>query len=235
MADTDWGAIFDREFSAPVSAVALRVWREVFAGEYPSGLDPHSFVSRSELSTFCDVVVQAGAGHLVDVGCGRGGPGLWVATTTGTVLTGVDISPQAVQEATARADALGLAERTRFMVGSFADLPLATGEADAIMSIDALLFAPDKPAAIAELGRVTRAGGVLVFTSWDYWRQPKGRPSQVDDHRPLLEAAGFVVRSYTETDRWRDREERTTQGLLAAVEELAAETGDDPGRSPGRA
>jgi SAM-dependent methyltransferase len=223
----DWAAIFDQEFSKPVSTVGIRVWRDVFGSEYPDGLDSLSMVSRTELSMFCDAVERAGAGQLVDIGCGRGGPGVWVAAETGANLTGVDISPRAVEEAKARADALGLAGRTRFVVGSFADLPLATDEADAIMSVDALLFAPDKQAAIAELGRVARPGGVLVFTSWDYRRQPAGRPPQVPDHRPLLEAAGFVTQHYAETAEWRDREERMIRGLLAAVDEMAGETGDD--------
>jgi SAM-dependent methyltransferase len=164
--ERDWAAIFDREFAAPASGVAARVWRAVFADEYPAGLDPYSFVSRTELATICEVVDAVGAEHLVDVGCGRGGPGLWVAQQSGARLTGVDIAPQAVQEATARARALGMAERAQFIVGSFADLPLTAGEADVIMSVDAMLFAPDKRAAIHELGRVVRVRGMLVFTSW---------------------------------------------------------------------
>ncbi len=95
------------------------------------------------------------------------------------------------------------------------------------MSVDALLFAPDKQAALAELGRVLRHGGRLVFTSWDYQSQPACRPPQVDDHRPLLAAAGFLVRAYEETEGWFERQSRIDAGLLAAAEELAAESGDD--------
>src|SRR5689334_21977563 len=44
------------------------------------------------------------------------------------------------------------------------------------MSIDALLVAPSKQAAPREASRVLRPGGRLVLTTWDYSRQPEGRP-----------------------------------------------------------
>ena len=106
-------------------------------------------------------------------------------------------------------------------------MPLENGSVDAVMSIDSLPFAPDKEAALVEMGRVLRKGGRLVFTSWDYHSQPAGRPPQVDDHRPLLAAAGFRVEAYDETDDWLERQSRIDAGLLAAADELAAESGED--------
>ena len=74
------------------------------------------------------------------------------------------------------------------------------------MSVDALLFAPDKAAASqGARGESSSTGSRLVFTSADYHRQPAGRPPQVDDHRPLLTAAGFDVLAYDETEDWRRR------------------------------
>ena len=128
---------------------------------------------------------------LVDVRCGRGAAGLWVAAHTSARLTGVDIAASALAAAGRRARSLGLAGRAEFVLGSFESVPQDNGSVDAAMSIDALLFAPDKQAALVEFGRVLRHGGRLVFTSWDYHSQPVGRPPQVADHRPLLVAAGF--------------------------------------------
>ena len=224
---TDWAKVFEAEFATPVSAVQTRVWREVFGSEYPEGVEPYSFVSRTELARFSAEVMVDGKGHLVDVGCGRGGPGLWVAAHTGARLTGVDIAASALKAAEQRARSLGIAERARFALGSFESVPLESDSVDAVMSVDALLFAPDKQAALTELGRVLRHGGRLVFTSWDYHSQPAGRPPQVNDHRPLLIAAGFIVQAYDETADWFKRQSRADAGLLAAAEELAAESGED--------
>jgi hypothetical protein len=96
------------------------------------------------------------------------------------------------------------------------------------MSIDALLFAPSKHDAVLEVARVVRSGGHIAMTTWDYHSQPVGRPPQVDDHRPLLAEAGFVVVAYDDTPLWRERQARLDALLLDAVDELAAESGDSP-------
>jgi ubiquinone/menaquinone biosynthesis C-methylase UbiE len=160
---------------------------------------------------------------LVDLGCGRGGAGLWVALATGVRLTGVDIAEAALEAARERARRVG-AEAT-FVRGTFEATGLPDACADAVMSVDALLFTPDKAAAMVELRRIIRPGGRLCVTSWDYHSQPAGRPPQVADHRPLAEAAGFRVLAYDDTDRWRELQEATGEGLLRAVPELAEEEG----------
>ncbi len=70
------------------------------------------------------------------------------------------------------------------------------------MSIDALLFAPDKGVAVREIARVLVRGGRFVATTWDYHTQPVNRPPQVNDHRPDLLEAGFRVVGYDETPNW---------------------------------
>lgn len=152
---------------------------------------------------------------------------MWVAAHTGARLTGFDIAASALTAAEERADSLGLSAQAKYLLGSFDSLPLETGVVNAIMSVDALLFTPDKSAAMAEMARVLRQGGRLVFTTWDYRSQPVGRPPQVNDHRPLLEAAGFDVKAYDETEDWFGRQSRTAAGLLAAAEELSVESGTD--------
>ena len=220
--------VFAQVFAQPPSAVSARIWSQVYGDEYPAEVQPYSYVSRSELDVF---VAELGVGTgstLVDVGCGHGGPGLWVCARTGSDLIGVDISAPALTASGDRAAGLGLSELASLRLGDFESLPLADGEADAVMSIDALLFARDKALAIGELARVLRVGGRVVLTTWDYLTQPENRPPQVHDHRPLLRAAGFDVRRYEETDRWRERQRAIDALLLDSVDELAAEEGSDP-------
>jgi SAM-dependent methyltransferase len=193
--------------------------------EYPAELDPHSYVSRSELRRFALEVHVGRDETLVDIGCGRGGPGLSVAAETGSLLIGIDIAEAPLVDARQRAAALGVP--ATFQRGTFEATGLQTSTVHAVMSLDALLFTPDKAAALREARRILRPRGRLVLTSWDYDRQPDGRPRQVGDHRPLAEASGFRVIAYEETEAWRERLRGTGEGLLEAVEELAAESGED--------
>jgi SAM-dependent methyltransferase len=223
-----WAAGFDDEFGSPPSAVMARVWQTVLGAEYPAELAPYSWVTRTELADFAREVRVSAGDLLVDVGSGRGGPGLWVAARTGADHLAVDITEVGLEEVRKAAGRLGLGARSRAAVGSFEQMPLEDGTADAVMSVDALLFTPDKGAAARELARVLRPGGRLVLTTWDYSGQPVGRPPQVADHRPLLTTAGFDVLRYEETTDWERRQRDTCRLLLESVDELAAEDGDDP-------
>ena len=220
----DWRAVFEATYSSAASPTEERIWRAVLRDEYPAGLDPYSFITRSELARFADEVRVGPGDTLVDVGCGRGGAGLWVASATGADLIGIDIAETALVAARDRAAAMG--SRATFRRGEFEATGLEDASVDAVMSVDALLFTPSKAAALVELRRVLRSGGRLVLTSWDYHRQPVGRPPQVPDHRPLAEEAGFRVVAYDTTERWRERNEQIGQGLLDAAPELAAESGE---------
>jgi SAM-dependent methyltransferase len=221
--ERDWQRIFEDTYQGPPSTVERRIWSDVLGEEYPAGLDPYSFVTRTELARFATELRLMPGQALVDVGCGRGGPGLWVTAATMARLTGIDIAENALSAARDRADAMGV--EADFRVGSFESTGLESDVADAVMSVDALLFAPDKEAAVRELRRILRTGGRLVLTSWDYHSQPVGRPPQVDDHRPLLEAAGFSVEAYVDSDPGLKRLRQIDAALREAVGELAAEAG----------
>lgn len=216
---------FEQSFAGPVSAVRARIWQQVYGPEYPGWADPFSYVSVTELRRFAQELRPARGQRLVDLGCGRGGPGLWVAAVTGARLIGIDVDESALAAARDRADQARMTSRASFRTGSFSDTGLPDACAQAVMSIDALLFAPSKAAAAAEFARILVPGGRLVLTSWDYHSQPAGRPAQVADHRPLLDQAGFDVIGYEETRAWRDRQQQTGEALLAAASELASESG----------
>ena len=220
---TDWREVFEASYRSPTSPTEERIWRSALGAEYPEGIDPYSLVSSSELQRFAaDLRLQA-ADTLVDLGCGRGGAGLWVALETGARLIGIDIAEAPLLAAQERAAALGTA--ATFQRGEFESTGLPDASVDGIMSVDALLFTPDKAGAMREFRRILRPDGRLCLTSWDYHSQPAGRPPQVPDHRPLAMAAGFQVLAYDETEAWRERQLGVAEGLLAAVDELAAERG----------
>ena len=75
--DDGLAAGFDREFGRPASVVMARVWAAVLGEEYPAELAPYSWITRTELADFVREVRVSAGDLLVDVGSGRGGPGLW--------------------------------------------------------------------------------------------------------------------------------------------------------------
>lgn len=228
MVDKNWTRIFTDGFRGPDSPGHHRIWTEVYGDEYPAALDTHSYITVSELDRMAEDCRLSAGDRLADIGCGRGGPGIWLAARCDAELIGIDIAETALEAAREKARIFGLADRAAFRLGSFTDTNTAAGSLQAVMSIDALLFAPDKAKALAELARITAPGGRLLLTTWDYHTQPYGRPPQLSDHRPVIEAAGFSVLTYAETDQWRERQYRTNVLMIESVEELAAEDGRDP-------
>ncbi|WBQ07597.1 class I SAM-dependent methyltransferase [Kribbella sp. CA-293567] len=101
--------------------------------------------------------------RVVDLGCGTGNAAL-LAAARGAVATGVDPAARLVEVARKRAVERGL--QAEFLAGDAAAIPVEDGTADVLLSIFAVIFAPDADAAIAEMARVTAPGGVIRLTSW---------------------------------------------------------------------
>jgi SAM-dependent methyltransferase len=221
-------AEFDSEFASVGGSPGLRrVWQQA-APDLPPEIEPYSFVSVALLGHVADALALSPGKTLVDLGCGRGGPSLWLAQARSAILIGVDFSAIAVQQAADRAALFGLANQARFVVGDLAGTGLAAGVADAVVSIDALHFAADPTAAAREARRLLRPGGRLVLTGWQP-RSPVGArlPSRMRiDWTQTLGSAGFAEVRVEARPVWHD--------LFTRVFEVALELGD-PGEDVGLA
>jgi len=206
------------------SATWEHAYRAAFADDYPEGTNTNGWYSRTTLECLCTAMRLAPGCTLADLGCGHGGPGLWVAGRTGADLIGIDISATGVALATEQAPRLGLDNRSRFQVGDLTSTGLPDASCDAVLSLDVLLFVPDKAAAVREFARILRAGGILAFTTWEQqgYSERIGA-DQVADHRPLLEAAGFKVTIHEEPTEWRRQHAALAEGLIAAQAEMSKE------------
>jgi ubiquinone/menaquinone biosynthesis C-methylase UbiE len=224
---------YDAVYAAlPRSSAFARIWREHACGEdFPAGYDHISFVTLDEIQTMLsELRLQPGA-TLADLACGMGGPGLWIAQRAQATLVGVDISAVAIQRAMERASTVGYAESAKFMRGTFAETTLDAASVNAVMSIDALQYAPDKAAALREIARILAPGGMFVFACFEY--EPDrvaGLPifgdDPVADYHDLLESACFEVLRYEETAGWRDRVTSAYQAVLDAQARLTPELGE---------
>ncbi len=217
--------------ATPNSATLRRLWHELAEGlDFPEDFGHISFVTLPQLSRFAAELRLRPGATLVDLGCGRGGPALWVARETGAHLIGVDFSAVAIEQAAARATDLGLADQATFVVGTFADTGLDPRSADGVMSEDALQYAPDKRAAVAEAARILRPGARMVFTAFEL--EPSrvaGLPvfgvDPVEDYRPLLSKAGFTVEAYEPVPGWPEPMTATYSALISASGALTQEMG----------
>jgi ubiquinone/menaquinone biosynthesis C-methylase UbiE len=197
---------FDEGFAAiAVSPGIRRVW-EAVDPDLPPETEPFSFVSVALLGHVADALALAPGQTLVDVGCGRGGPGLWLAQSQGASLIGVDFSPVAAQHAADRAALFGLADTAHFVVGDLAATGLPAASADAVVSIDALHLAPDLAAAGREVLRILRPRHRLVLTGWQPQTPDDARlPSRLRiDWTTALRSVGFIEVQVESRAEWHE-------------------------------
>ena len=216
---------FNNSHSARLRSATLeRVHQTAFGDDYAVDTYANGFYSGTTLRKLRDGLRLEPNRTLADLGCGHGGPGLWVAKQTGAALIGIDISSVGVDLAREQAVHLGIADRARFQVGDMTATGLPDASCDAVLSLDVLIFVPDKIAAVREFVRILRTGGTLGFTTWEQsGYNARLGVEQLGDHRPLLEAAGFAIDAYEEPPEWRRQQTALAEGLIAAELALANE------------
>ena len=79
---------------------------------------------------------------------------------------GVDLSPQMLDTAAARALAAGVANRTRFEVADAQTADLGAARFDVAVSRFGVMFFDDPPTAFANIAAALCSGGRLAFCSW---------------------------------------------------------------------
>jgi ubiquinone/menaquinone biosynthesis C-methylase UbiE len=215
---------FDNGFAASAASDGLRrVWHAA-EPDLPVEIEPFSFLSVELLDHLSRALALTPGQLLVDLACGRGGPGLWLARAAGAWLIGVDFSSVAVEQATARADLFGLSDRARFVVGDLTETGLPDATADAAVCVDAMHFPAEPAAAAAEAARILRPAGRLVLTNW----QPRNPQDSRLPHRlrrrawgSILEQAGFTDVRVEARPEWHD--------VFTRVYRTALDAGDPAG------
>ena len=100
---------------------------------------------------------------VLDVACGTGNTAI-PAARTGADVTGVDIAPNLIDQAVARAVAEGV--KAKFEVGDAEALQYDDASFDAVVTMFGAMFAPRPDVTASELKRVTKPGGLIAMANW---------------------------------------------------------------------
>ena len=104
---------------------------------------------------------------VLDVCCGAGASALPAARLVGTAghVLAVDLADNLLEIGRVKAAAEAL-ENIEFRHADMLALGLDAGSFDAVVCVFGIFFVPDIPAAVRELWRLVRPGGVLAVTTW---------------------------------------------------------------------
>jgi SAM-dependent methyltransferase len=207
------------------------------AGKDPEHIGPDDLVMVEEFHTLGPMATAAlaqaaGIGpddHVLDAGCGIGGPARHLARSFGCRVTGVDLTPEFVDAANELNRRAGLAERVEIVHADANALSFPPGSFDVVWTQHASMNIPDKAALYGGFRRVVKPRGRLAF--FDVLagpNQPLHFPvpwsddptwsflEPVDATRELVEQAGFEVTV------WEDLTEPAIGFFAVAAGALAA-------------
>jgi tocopherol O-methyltransferase len=121
--------------------------------------------------------------RVLDVGCGVGGPALWLARNLNCSVLGLTISPVQARMATEKARAEGLSQLARFEVRDANQLHFDAESFDVVWVIECSEHLADKARFIGSCARALKPGGVLALCAW-LKAEPHARP----EHARLVAA-----------------------------------------------
>ncbi len=177
---------YDDAHAAHPSPLMIDLWAEAFGDQYPVEVQPFSSCSWWVLAQTVASLRLAPDSLLVDLGCGRGGPGLWLARAMSARLVAIDFSTVAVTAARQRVPDFLAPDRADIRQATFQDTGLDDGCAAGVVSIDALPFAPDRLEALREIRRILAPTGRAVITAVE-------RPAGPGSWHSLAADAGLEI------------------------------------------
>jgi SAM-dependent methyltransferase len=127
-------ALFDERYGIAVSPVARQIERRVIGGDWGA----NGYTTMAQADTLARGLGLSATDRLLDLGTGRGWPGLYLAATTGCQVVVTDLPLEGLRVAADRAAAEGLGAPAGMVVAAASGLPFRAGSFDAIVHTDVL-------------------------------------------------------------------------------------------------
>lgn len=144
----------------------FNVWggEDIHIGLYNADDEPIRAASRRTVERMADKLGGNANSRAIDLGGAYGGSARYVASKFGCKAVSLNLSE--VQNERARqqnADA-GMAEQVEVVTGSFEDVPFDNDSFDIVWSQDAFLHSGNREQVLAEIKRILKPGGEVIFT-----------------------------------------------------------------------
>lgn len=141
------------------------VYQKIRSDTYGRDIGQTAWVMAEEFDRFLRLLGITAKSTVVEIACGSGGPGLFLARTTGCLFAGYDIDATSIARANAGARQPGLTSRVRFYQGDATQqLPVDSDSVDSLLCFDAVHRLPNRSATFREWFRLLKLGGRLLFT-----------------------------------------------------------------------
>lgn len=173
------------------------IYADAFGAAYPNEIEPFGQCSWWMLAQMVEGLMLEPDQQLVDLGCGSGGPGLWLARAFAANLTGMDFSPVAIANASQRAKKLHFTTKSDFRIGLIEDTRLPSASADGVICIDAISNTSSCLVALREIFRILRPGGRAMVTVGETSCASPTHPRAVSNWHSLVTSAGLTLTERT--------------------------------------
>jgi SAM-dependent methyltransferase len=127
-------AFFEQRYGVSAAPLLGEIERRVIGGDWGA----NGYTTMAQADQLARGLSLAAADRLLDLGTGRGWPGLYLAVRSGCRVVLADLPLEGLQVAAARARAERLADRAAMVVAGASGLPFQPGSFDAIIHTDVL-------------------------------------------------------------------------------------------------
>jgi SAM-dependent methyltransferase len=127
-------ALFQERYRYTPSSLAGQIELRVIGGDWGA----NGFTTMAQADTLASALSLSAGDRLLDLGTGRGWPGLYLAARTGCRVVLADLPLEGLRVAADRAASEGLTARTGVVACAASGLPFRAGSFDAIIHTDVL-------------------------------------------------------------------------------------------------